>query len=56
MFTNLYNSLLKLYPRKYREVFGNEMLTVFRQRTEERGRNRWPAFTSLLLLELLGIL
>jgi hypothetical protein len=56
MMTNLFTALLKLYPRRYREVFGGEMLTVFRQRIEECRPKRLPAFTLLLLLESLGIL
>ncbi|HUA18036.1 MAG TPA: hypothetical protein VMB25_04770 [Bryobacteraceae bacterium] len=51
-----YRFLLHLYPRKFRETFGEEMLRVFQEAAEEQ-RKRGPlAYAAFALRETLGLL
>ncbi len=51
-----YESLLRLYPRAYREEFGEEMMQVFRQVRSEMKRENLIARWAFYLSELRGLL
>jgi hypothetical protein len=52
----IYASLLRLYPRSYRECFTKEMLAVFEQAAEEHSRQGLAAFARFLTAEIAGVL
>lgn len=53
--TRIYRTLLRLYPRGYREEFGQEILRVFEQAEREHRTRGWGVYGCFLLTEFCGI-
>jgi hypothetical protein len=51
-----YRMLLRLYPRKHRRQFEDEMLAVFTQTANDRRKQGWRAYTSFMFRECFGLL
>ena len=51
-----YSILLRLYPRRYRAEFAEEMLAVFTRVAEERRAQGWLAYTGFFVNECAGLL
>ncbi len=51
-----YRLLLHLYPRKFRETFGEEMMQVFQEAACERRKQGPIAYGSFVMRETLGLL
>ena len=54
--TLAYKALLRLYPPEYREIFANEMLSVFEEVLQEHRRRGALRLLSFLFTELVSII
>jgi hypothetical protein len=54
--TRIYQFLLTLYPRKYRELFASEMIQVFQEAAGERRDHGRGAYAGFVLREMLGLM
>jgi hypothetical protein len=48
--------LLRLYPARHRELFGEEMASVMRQAAEDRRAEGWWAYARFVVWELTGLM
>ena len=52
----VYRMLLRLYPNGFRQQFAEEMLEIFRQKTQDLAAVRGPVFASFVVREFIGLL
>src|SRR5579862_2209369 len=51
----IFDILLRMYPRDYQAMFAPEMSGAFEEAWEERREQRWSAYVPFAIIELTGL-